>query len=435
MRRQIWLLVAATTSLVMLAFVVPLAVLVERTADSAAIVAATGRSQSVVPLVAAEDDRAAAVAARAATRGGFSVIVRLPNSHTVGVPRAQWRGGEPAADIRSTTIRRLPDNSAVVDQPVFRSDGTAVISARVSEAVLNQDVARTWIILALLGIALVALSLFVADRLARSMTRPVSELAAAADRLGKGHLNTTVVPDGPPEIREVGSAMNTLARRIRTLLANERESVADLSHRLRTPVTALRLDAEALHDREERARLTADVDALVKQVDAVIAHARRPVRKDAAVMAVSDLAAVVKERMAFWQVLAEEQSRQARAEVPAEPCLVGARRDDVVAALDALLDNVFAHTPEGTGFRVTVSPEPSGGATLSVGDDGPGFADSSVMARGESRAGSSGLGLDIAQRLARDSGGSAHIEANGAGTVVRLRLGGPGDTPGKPHLP
>ena len=51
-------------------------------------------------------------------------------------------------------------------------------------------------------------------------------------------------------------------------------------------------------------------------------------------MAISDLAAVVKERMAFWQVLAEEQARQARAEVPAEPCLVGARRDDVGRDLD-----------------------------------------------------------------------------------------------------
>ena len=86
MRRQIWVLVAATTSLVMLAFVVPLMVLVERTADREAIAAANIRGQSVVPLVAAADDDAAGVAARAATGGAYSVVVRLPNGRIVGSP-------------------------------------------------------------------------------------------------------------------------------------------------------------------------------------------------------------------------------------------------------------------------------------------------------------------------------------------------------------
>ena len=435
MRRQIWVLVAATTSLVMLAFVVPLMVLVERTADREAIAAANIRGQSVVPLVAAADDDAAGVAARAATGGAYSVVVRLPNGRIVGSSPDQWRGGVPHADIRSTTVRRLTDGSAVVDQPVFRADGTAVISARAAGAALDRGVARSWLVLAVLGLVLVALSLFVADRLARSMTRPVSDLAAAADRLGKGYFDTTVTPEGPPEIREVGTAMNTMAQRITTLVANEREAVADLSHRLRTPVTALRLNAEALSDPDERARLTADVDELVLQVDAIIEHARRPVREHMEPPPVTDLVVVVEDRMDFWQVLAEEQSRRATAELPARPCLVSAREDDVAAALDALLDNVFAHTPEGTGFAVAVTAEDTGGATLTVRDEGPGFADGLVLERGQSSAGSSGLGLDIALRLARDSGGSAQIASDGPGAVVRLRLGGPNGHAGEPRLP
>jgi signal transduction histidine kinase len=410
-------------------------VLVERTADREAVADARVRTQAVVPVVAAGDADAAGVAALAATGGPYSVVVRLPDGRTVGAPPEQWKGGTADAGIRTTTVRRLGDGSAVVDQPVFRGDGTAVISARVSAAALNQGVVHSWAVLAALGVVLVALSLLVADRLARSMTRPVSDLAAAADRLGGGNLDTTVVPGGPREIREVGAAMNSMAQRIRSLVASEREAVADLSHRLRTPVTALRLNAEGLRDPVERARLTADVDELVLQVDAVIEQARRPVIDQTGAPPVTDLVRVVADRMDFWQVLAEEQSRLATTELPALPCLVSAREDDLAAALDALLDNVFAHTPEGTPFTVTVSPDDPDGATLTVHDEGPGFVDGGVLERGESRAGSSGLGLDIAARLARDTGGSAAIEADGHGAVVRLRLRGPGQQAAAPAPP
>ena len=109
--------------------------------------------------------------------------------------------------------------------------------------------------------------------------------------------------------------------------------------------------------------------------------------------------------MDFWDVLAEEQFRQATTELPAATSSPRGRTTSLPLWMP-LLDNVFAHTPEGTGFTVTVtrSDEPDG-ATLTVRDEGPGFADGEVLERGESRAGSSGLGLDIAVRLARDTGG------------------------------
>ena len=71
-------------------------------------------------------------------------------------------------------------------------------------------------------------------------------------------------------MREVGGASTPWPARIGELLAAERESVADLSHRLRTPLTALRLDAEALRDGRTADRLGADVDALERQVDELI---------------------------------------------------------------------------------------------------------------------------------------------------------------------
>ena len=69
-------------------------------------------------------------------------------------------------------------------------------------------------------------------------------------------------------MRRAGSGLNRLAARIGDLLAHERETVADLSHRLRTPLTALRIDAESLRNFEEMTQLTADVDAVYRRATA-----------------------------------------------------------------------------------------------------------------------------------------------------------------------
>ena len=153
----------------------------------------------------------------------------------------------------------------------------------------------------------------VADLLARSLTRPVTDLAATAHRLGSGDLTARATPAGPSEVREVATAVNRLAGRIDELLAAERESAADLAHRLRTPLTALRLDAEGLPP-GDRERLLADVDAVAQGIDEVISEARRPVREGLG--AGCDATAVVGERVHFWSVLAEEEGRALTVELP-----------------------------------------------------------------------------------------------------------------------
>ena len=99
--------------------------------------------------------------------------------------------------------------------------------------------------LGLLGLGLLAVSLLVADLLARRLTRPLSEVAAVSHRLAHGDLDARAGVDGPPEVRQVSAGLNLLAGRITELLAQERATVADISHRLRTPLTALRIDVES----------------------------------------------------------------------------------------------------------------------------------------------------------------------------------------------
>ena len=88
--------------------------------------------------------------------------------------------------------------------------------------------------------------------------------------------------------------------------------------------------------------------------------------------------------------------------------------DELEAAFDALLGNIFSHTPEGTAFRVEVAARTGGGTRLVVEDDGPGV-DPGLVVRGESRGGSTGLGLDIIRRTAEAPGGHMHIKQSASG--------------------
>jgi signal transduction histidine kinase len=98
--------------------------------------------------------------------------------------------------------------------------------------------------------------------------------------------------------------------------------------------------------------------------------------------------------------------------------------EDLAACVDILLENVFAHTPEGASFGVRLTPRASGGGWLIVADDGPGFADRDPVSRGASGGGSTGLGLDIARRIAESSGGSLTIgRSPRGGAAVTLTLG------------
>ncbi|MFD0823848.1 sensor histidine kinase, partial [Micromonospora zhanjiangensis] len=198
--------------------------------------------------------------------------------------------------------------------------------------------------------------------------------------------------------RAVGLGLNLLAGRIGDLLLREREHVVDLSHRLRTPLTALRIDAEGLPDGADRARIVGDVDALERQVDDIIRTARGLGRstEDAA----CDAARVVADRVNFWSALADEEQRAVRVDLVPGPVPVRVAADELSAAVDALLDNVFAHTPEGSGFAVRLGHRTGGGARLEIADSGPGPPDELLLQRGRSGRGSTGLGLDIAARTA-----------------------------------
>ena len=131
------------------------------------------------------------------------------------------------------------------------------------------------------------------------------------------------------------------------------------------------------------------------------------------------------DQVAFWAVLAEDTERDVTVDVAPGPLPVALSTADLEACVDALLGNVFAHTPNGTPFHVGLSVMDSG-ARLTVADAGPGLPDPGMLLRGVSGAGSSGLGLDIVRRAAERTGGEVRFDRSDAGGLrVVVDLLGP----------
>jgi len=415
MRLRIVALVVATTSLVLVSFLVPLALVLRTLAADRATSTATVEAQSMAPLVTTLGARGLRVAvAQVNAEISTPVTIFLPDGTVAGAPAPMSASVRLAMRGQSFSTS-VPGGVEVLVAVEGLPGGTAVIRSFVPDAVLHHGVARAWLLLLGIGAFLLLLSAAVADQLARSLVRPLTALALAADRLATGDLSARATVDGPQEVRRAGNGLNRLAARIDDLLAHERESVADLSHRLRTPLTALRIDAESLRD----GRLLDDVTAMERTVSEIIQEARR--QRGGQAQGVScDAAAVIAERTAFWRPLAEDQDRRMSVEVTAESAVVQVSREDLAACADVLLENVFTHTPEGAGLAVRLSQRVGGGAWLVVADDGPGFPPGGPLRRGVSGGGSTGLGLDIARRVAEESGGALTIgrSASGGGCVT-----------------
>lgn len=414
MRGRLSLLALAVTSMVVISFLIPLALLVRNQAASRALDNGQQTARSVASGLAVASSLSggldpAIVQLVVATSGDASTSVFLPDGSVAGNQADRSAAVDLAATGRALTADA--EDGVEILVPVTGIGDTVVVRTFVTDHELDEGVLQATLALAGLGLVLVAAAVLLADRLGRSLVKPVTDLADTARRMAGGDLESRVELDGPHELADVGMAFNQLAERVGDLIIEERESLADLSHGLRTPLTALRLQAEMLPGPEAGSMLE-DLDRLSLQVDGLITEARR--RSPAAGPRDADLCAVVRERFGFWAVLAEEQGRNHRADLDSTPIQVALTNAELAAAIDTALENVFTHTPAGTAYRVEVT-DIGNAARLVIEDDGPGFPSERVILRGASGVGSTGLGLDIVRRAAERSGGGVTLEAGAAG--------------------
>ncbi|MFH8528470.1 sensor histidine kinase [Streptomyces tendae] len=422
----------AVTAMVVVAFAVPLGLVIREMARDRAFSNAEREAAAVAPALSITTDREQLerVVASAGSDAGMAVHIPAPEDRSGG---ATDIGRQRATDEDIAAVRRMGRASttevgggSTLLQPVALSSGEiAVVEVYVPESEVTNGVGTAWAVLAAVGAALIVGSVAVADRLGVRMVQPARRLVDGAHELGEGKLGARVPVEGPDELRRAAVAFNSMADQVVQLLANERELAADLSHRLRTPLTVLRLNAASLGDGPAAEQTRAAVEQLEREVDTIIRTARdaKPQTAAAGPGAGCDAAEVVRERMGFWSALAEDEGRKWRVAGADRPVRIPVARADLAASLDALLGNVFRHTPEGTAFAVDLHNGEDAVIVL-VSDAGTGIADpEAAMARGRGSGtdGSTGLGLDIVRRMAESTGGDVRIGSSVlGGTEVRI---------------
>ncbi|WP_327367571.1 HAMP domain-containing sensor histidine kinase [Streptomyces sp. NBC_01217] len=443
----------AVTAMVVVAFAVPLGLVIKEMARDRAFSDAERQAATIGPTLSITTDRTELETAVLTTEPGGAgrMAVHIPAADEpdsgpleIGTRRATRKDLETVRKSGRASISEVAGGSALLQPTALGSGDIAVVEVFVPEDEVSNGVTTAWLMLAGVGTALIVGSVAVADRLGVRMVQPARRLAGAAHDLGEGRLGTRVPEEGPTELRSAAVAFNSMADQVIQLLANERELAADLSHRLRTPLTVLRLNAASLGEGPAAEQTRAAVEQLEHEVDIIIRTAReqRPQTQglNAGPGAGCDVSEVIRERMDFWSALAEDEGREVRLAGVDRTVRIPVARTELAAALDALLGNVFRHTPEGTAFAVDVHH--SGDAVIVlVSDAGGGIDDpKAALARGGSgrsgarcakgTVGSTGLGLDIVRRVAESTGGDVRIGRSVlGGAEIRIWIGLDGQRP------
>ncbi|MGW4876449.1 sensor histidine kinase [Streptomyces sp. NPDC004262] len=309
---------------------------------------------------------------------------------------------------------------------------------------LRAKVRATWLALAAVGLGVLATVALIGFVLARSITRPVRALEHATAQLAEGRLTDPPATDhGPPELRRLAASFTTTAARLQHVLRAQQAFASEVSHQLRTPLTALRLRLENFEPhlapcaQDSLDTALAELERLSRMVQGLLALAR--LENSATRPEAVDLDAVVAERAAVWAAFADEQDVGI-----AVSGTTAARVWAVPGALDQIIDNLLSNalraSPPRTTVTLAAAVAPGDGhraphlAELHVVDQGAGLSEAerhSAFDRfwraSDADHDGTGLGLPMVRQLTRAAGGEVTLEpaaGGGLDAVVRLRLAG-----------
>jgi signal transduction histidine kinase len=293
-----------------------------------------------------------------------------------------------------------------------------------------------WAALAALAFGVLVISALAGVLLARSLSSPLARLENAVARLGEGDLTARASVDhGPPQVRALAGRFNKMATRLTELLEAQNRFVADASHQLRSPLTALRLRLENLEATSGDsaapgiAAVGREVQRLSRLVDGLLTLSRAgDAEPQRTTLHVDEL---IDERCDAWAALAEERRVELRPEVLVErPCEAEMVPGDLDQILDNLLANALEVSPEGKRITVRLAAE-RGAVGLHVIDEGPGLSSEGRLRAFDrfwqgpgSNGGHSGLGLAIVRQLASRNNATVDLEQSdpvGLDAVVHLR--------------
>lgn len=271
---------------------------------------------------------------------------------------------------------------------------------------------------ALVVLASLAAGTAVATVTARRLADPMRDVADRAARLAKGDFRTDARRYGIPELDRVSDVLDAVTIEIAGRLQRERVLVGDVSHQLRSRLTAvrLRLDELSVHPDpdvvDEANAAMAQVDRLTMAIDELVRSARSDGQDRQALAVVPELAAVVAE----WQPQYEQAGRSLvlRGDRQVRSAATPSRLRESVAVL---VDNALRHGA-GTCTVVVrlvpgVGPRREAMVCVEVGDEGDGVSDQlapHIFDRGFSAGGSTGVGLALARALVEADGGRLDLQ-------------------------
>lgn len=310
----------------------------------------------------------------------------------------------------------------MIASPVVRDgDVVAVVVTDSPTGQLRSRILRGWLIIAAGESAAMLVAFGAAFRLTGWVLRPVRVLDAVTHDIATGRMKSRVAAaGGPPELRRLAHSFNEMADHVEDVLEQQRAFVADASHQLRNPLSALLLRIELLalelpEGNEEIASVRTEGKRFAQVLDdlldlALAEHAAADLR-------LTDIGAMLSERIEAWRPLASEKGVR----LGGEPRAAAAWVDPVAfsSVLDAVIDNALKFTPAGDEVDVTVE---LGGETCTVvvADGGPGLnldeldrvGDRFWRSNRHQNISGSGLGLSICRTLLAAGGGAIGFAPN-----------------------
>jgi signal transduction histidine kinase len=268
----------------------------------------------------------------------------------------------------------------------------------------------------------------------RRFVRPLGAVMDAADRVAGGDYDVRVAEHGPPPLRALARAFNTMTERLQSDDRLRRDLMADVAHELRTPLAVMQGKLEGVLD----GVYTPDAVQIQQLLEET--HVLSRLVEDLRTLALSESGAL---KLHKQPIDVAELARDAAESFGVDAAVRGVRLDvnagDDLAPLDAdpvrirevitnLLSNALRHTPAGGSVVITVTPDSNDALVVSVRDSGPGMAADEIahafdrFYKGSESRGS-GLGLTIAKNLVAAHGGTIHARSEiGQGTTVTFAL-------------
>jgi signal transduction histidine kinase len=422
LRRRVLLSIMTVTVFAIVLFTLPLGIAAQR----------LYRSETVTALQR-DAARAAAIVPDSIPGGGVSVPSRPSAYRTIGVYDTAGRrisGSGPAHSALAASGARAQVRDAVegVDLAVIApipSDQKAVgtVRAAVPYSSVTDRVHRTWAAMCLLAFLAVGLAAVLARRQAIRLARPLERLTMVARALGDGDFTVRAERFGVREADTASRALEDTATQLGQLLQRERAFSSDVSHQLRTPLTALTVGLESALTRPNADLRAALGDALSRSehLRTTIEDLLSLVRHPGYAAAPIDLGVLIKDARARWRGPLAAHGRQlvSRTEPDVPRCL--ATPAAVRQIIDVLVGNALCHG-DGT---VTIDVHDVGtGVAIEVTDEGTGLASEpdDLLAGSADRADGHGRGLPLARALADASGGRLVVRRAAPEPIFSLLL-------------